>query len=160
MHKEGQNHCFLYTNDLPSISDLSQFHHKPLNRSEQKILLHDQKTELPHKSPRCAGHSLCLRQSCRYQCLYIIWHATQLAPWWATLTHRDFRSSVMLFEPGQSSDVLRRDALCLKYASNLTLPYSWNKKLVVVHIVPLELQHSLRKCWIDTYDCNYVRYGN
>lgn len=36
----------------------------------------------------------------------------------------DFISSAMLSEPGDSSNVLKRDALCLKYASNLTSPYS------------------------------------
>lgn len=104
-------------------------HHKSLDRLKQNILLHNQKTEILHISPRHAGHSLCLWLSCRYQCFYIIWHACQLEPWCATLTHRDFRSSVMLFGPGESSDVPRRDALCWKYASNLTVPYSWNRKL-------------------------------
>jgi hypothetical protein len=104
-------------------------HHKPLNRSKQNILLHNHKTEILHISPRHAGHSLCLQLSCRCQCFYIIWHVCQLEPWCSTLTHRDFRSSVILFGPGESSDVPRRDALCWKYASNLTVPYSWNRKL-------------------------------
>jgi len=107
-------------------------------------------TEIPHISPRHAGHSLCLQLSCRYQCFYIIWHACQLEPWCATLTHRDFRSSVMFFGPGESSDVPRRDALCWKYASNLTVPYSWNKKLDCgIYIFPLGLQHFLCECRID-----------
>jgi hypothetical protein len=42
-------------------------HHKPLNRLKQNILLHNQKTEILHISPRHAGHSLCLQLSCRYQ---------------------------------------------------------------------------------------------
>ena len=132
MHKKGHNllfpvHQWLIFN-IRFIT-VAQYipHHKPLNRTEH--FLARQEDRLPHKSPRRAGHSLCLQQSCRYQCFYITWHASQLAPCCGTLTHRDFRSSVMLFEPRESSDVLRRDALCLKYVSNLTLPYSWNRKL-------------------------------
>lgn len=92
-------------------------------------IMHNQKTEILNISPKHTGHRLCLQLTCRYQCFYIIWHACQLEPWCATLNHRDFRSSVMLFGPGESSDVPRRDALCWKYASNLTVPYSWNRKL-------------------------------